>query len=340
MPDMPVYKVVDGVFVRIEGDIRDPVRRYSQVVDLERGEYLLEFSDEQEREFDEREARWIAEAPQRAIEQKRQQEEHEKFRSSLVYDRRIVAFLDILGWTSAIRTSNTTPLRTQELGLALSLLKKYARFVEETSEMRGAHGAHEDGQDDLHVTHFSDCVVVSVTPDNSGLHRLIATLETLSIGLLHQGFLLRGGITIGDIYHRGTMVFGPAFLKAYELESHSAIYPRIILDPVLAHSWGEGISILDKEGHKIGQAKTWRLSDDGFRFFDFLQPFGGMPDFSNSVGLFARNIDPLRKLLERNLSEYRDNFGVWQKYAWLANYFNDVCAEHAGHGFDPIHVDS
>ena len=46
-------------------------------------------------------------------------------------------------------------------------------------------------------------------------------------------FLLRGGITVGDIYNdkSKSRIFGPAFNKSYELESKSAIYPRIIIDP-------------------------------------------------------------------------------------------------------------
>ena len=39
------------------------------------------------------------------------------------------------------------------------------------------------------------------------------------------------------------MVFGPAMLRVYELESKVAEYPRVVLDPVLARMWGQVIAI-------------------------------------------------------------------------------------------------
>lgn len=134
------------------------------------------------------------------------------------------------------------------------------------------------------------------------------------------------------------MVFGPALIKAYELESKSAIYPRIILDPQLADAWGQGEVFIDRDGSLLGQSKTWRSSHDGFRFFDFLQPFGGTHDFQNSSGLIKMKLEPLREILKRCLEQHRSNSGVWQKYVWLANYFNTVCIEHTGHDVAPLEI--
>nr|WP_317187917.1 hypothetical protein [Acinetobacter gerneri] len=44
-----------------------------------------------------------------------------------------------------------------------------------------------------------------------------------------HNILLRGALTIGEIYHDENMVFGPAMVEAYELESKVAEFPRIIL---------------------------------------------------------------------------------------------------------------
>lgn len=60
---LPVFKVVDGALVRKHNDLRDPKRRYAQVC-VPEGNYLREFTDDEERQRDEEEARWREEAPQ------------------------------------------------------------------------------------------------------------------------------------------------------------------------------------------------------------------------------------------------------------------------------------
>ncbi len=39
---------------------------------------------------------------------------------------------------------------------------------------------------------------------------------------------MRGGISVGHLYHDPKYLFGPAFIKAYDLESKIAKTPRII----------------------------------------------------------------------------------------------------------------
>ncbi len=53
-----------------------------------------------------------------------------------------------------------------------------------------------------------------------------------------QGFLLRGGITVGQIIHDDECVFGPGLNRAYELESKIATYPRFVLDAELLTQFG------------------------------------------------------------------------------------------------------
>lgn len=328
---LPIFKIVNGELVRKPNDSRDPNRRYSQVVGPD-GNYLREFTNEEERQREEEEARWIAEAPQRAQEEERQKVEAEIFRASLKYEKRLIAFIDILGWTEAVRAAPGNFEKTQKLGLALNTIRGQVLNSENMSKLGGDDGRPGDPK----VTQFSDCLTISALDDYAGKTAIISTLNILSMSLLHQGFLLRGGIAVGDIYHRESMVFGPAFLKAYDLESRCSIYPRIILDPLLSKLWGQGDAYLEKDGSLIDYARTWRLSNDGFRFFDFLQPFGGSPSFWNSTSLIRNSLEPLRSLIIDNLKLHVDNTGVRAKYVWLANYFNDVCSEYEGHGVELI----
>ena len=71
-----------------------------------------------------------------------------------------------------------------------------------------------------------------------------------------KGYLFRGGITVGDIVHDDECVFGPGLVRAYELESKVAQYPRFVLDRGVAEQLG-----------KIGDLAV--LEDDVL----FLDPF-------------------------------------------------------------------
>lgn len=74
------------------------------------------------------------------------------------------------------------------------------------------------------------------------------------------GWLVRGGITIGDFYIDDTIVWGPALLRAYELEDKLAIYPRIILDETVT-------SVLSISTIKNDFV---RVDKDGFRFLNYM----------------------------------------------------------------------
>jgi hypothetical protein len=47
---------------------------------------------------------------------------------------------------------------------------------------------------------------------------------------LEKGFLYRGAIVCGKVYHTERKIFGPALIKAYEMEKSKAIFPRVIID--------------------------------------------------------------------------------------------------------------
>jgi hypothetical protein len=47
---------------------------------------------------------------------------------------------------------------------------------------------------------------------------------------LEKGFLYRGAIVCGKVYHTERKIFGPALINAYEMEKSKAIFPRIIID--------------------------------------------------------------------------------------------------------------
>jgi hypothetical protein len=183
--ELPVFKVVDGALVRKSDDSRDSNKRYAQVAGPE-GSYLREFTDEEERQRDEEEARWAADAPKRALEAERRKTQGEAFRDSLKYEIGLVAFVDILGWSDAVRTAPKDPEQTKKLGLALSMIRGLTQLAAWKVKNSGDDGWPGDQQ----VTHFSDCLIISARTDYAGKSAIISALGFLSMALLYRGFLL------------------------------------------------------------------------------------------------------------------------------------------------------
>ena len=67
---------------------------------------------------------------------------------------------------------------------------------------------------------------------------LLMQLAIWQLGAAINGFLLRGGVTVGDVIHEDEIVFGPGLNRAYYLESKIARYPRFVLDPACIKEFG------------------------------------------------------------------------------------------------------
>ncbi len=62
--------------------------------------------------------------------------------------------------------------------------------------------------------------------------------------MLYAGILVRGGISIGPTFHQRGILYGSGLLKAYEIESKIAIYPRIVIDPFLFNKLTDQIKLV------------------------------------------------------------------------------------------------
>lgn len=326
-PKLPVFRFVDGQLVRVPGDVRDPKRRYASTTNVQTGEsYLREFTDEEERQRDAEEAAWEAERPQREAEAKRREKEAERFRESLKYEPRIVAFLDVMGWAAAIAASAHSVEATQKLGIAIQGLNAHVKMTAWQREHSGPNGWPGDPM----MTQFSDSLLISFAADRNAKSHLEMTLSALVLGLMFNGFVVRGAVTYGQMIHREALAYGPAMVAAYKLEQESAIDPRIILSPALADTWGAGEPVYDRKGTLLGHRRLWRRDDDSIYFFDhFSNPVGlFMLDQQEPPAVFRDHMAKWRELIVLRMEQNRGNPSVVRKYAWLARYFNRVCAEN------------
>lgn len=148
------------------------------------------------------------------------------------YKEQIVVFIDLLGFKAAFDQGR------QELILELLLLM---------ANMRGGFKANleESGNGTKiviipEVSVFSDNIVLSIPVEETEnimsasheyiiFHNLCQYISFIATNALNAGFLVRGGIAIGKLYHKNGVVFGDALIEAYSLESKTAVYPRVII---------------------------------------------------------------------------------------------------------------
>lgn len=162
------------------------------------------------------------------------------------YSRKIIAYIDILGFKQIVEQSETDSSKLELIYSALEFLKGREQngewdirhiVMEEDAQKKDLPSFEITGR--TQCTCFSDSIVISVDcEDDSDLNEsfstMIANISYMGAKFITQGILLRGAISIGKLIHSSNgLIVGPALVDAYQLESPAAKTPRIILSPYL-----------------------------------------------------------------------------------------------------------
>jgi len=140
------------------------------------------------------------------------------------YENRVVCFIDIMGFSELVSSTVDKSGNDNQ-----DNLKRVLRALKRIEEM--VNGIHLDPDNSKEITQFSDSIIISfLYKEESEVFHTLLSLRYLLIDLISEGILLRGGITSGKIIHTKNIVFGPAVIDAYIMESKAANYPRIIVD--------------------------------------------------------------------------------------------------------------
>ena len=322
-----VYHWVNGALVPKPGNQRDPDRRYGSSMDVTTGETkIIEFTEAEEAEWNAKEQQWKEDQPKRDAEAAKTKAANEAYRASLSYEPRIVAYVDVLGWSDAIKRSINDPELVRVLGSGLTVVEGHVRLRSWVHE----HIGRSKDSAGTEMAQFSDSIIISTRPTRGGIAELIGILHSLTWAFLSNGMLVRGGIAKGLMYHKDAIAYGPALVEAHLLESEpKGLPPRILLSEELSVLFGLGQSVASRAGVPLGHFKTWRKDEDGRSFLDFLQPLNANTFdpalFEDGVSTWLAT---LRKPIEKGLQTYLGNEGIERKYRWLAEYFNAVAAEY------------
>jgi hypothetical protein len=139
------------------------------------------------------------------------------------YEDRLIAYIDILGWSQAC-LSDASSQRLYDVlnvihrvGDTYNEQERIAQLEREKSGFTRSNWMHLQVQ----VAVFSDCLAISM-PEKFGSSILNAAAG-IAKSLLTAGFLCRGGIARGAICHFDNVVFGPALIEAVRLEKQAKL---------------------------------------------------------------------------------------------------------------------
>ena len=221
----------------------------------------------------------------------------------------IVAFIDILGFTSLVRHASQDE---RMLDAAYSIVRILS-LEEERSRQFRVEAQKLDIEYDFNISVFSDCFALSLQDKGAKSALLfIKQLGHILQELIKQGYLMRGGVTSGKLYHNNNAIFGESLIQAVELEKDASRMPRIIVSKEVFAKFS--LAIESSVSNEL--EKHYILSyGDGNEYLNYLYPYWdqgslGMSDFL-----------ALRKKIIDELDNNKDS-DIFQKWLWFANYFN------------------
>jgi hypothetical protein len=210
----------------------------------------------------------------------------------------------------------------------------------------------------IDVVAISDSVILSIyLSDDSQAHKLSIfaqmcdAVSDFQCEMALKNIWMRGAITFGECYvnKNPIQIVGPAYIKAYELEQSTAIFPRVIVDPNVISELGFKTDrdlineVLDYEVQPgityAGKLFNWYDSRGGIKMDK------DVPLFIDYLGqLFERTLYPnihinlnliVDHLIE-NLFEGSWNMGVYGKHQWTRKYLSSLCINNCVFGSNDL----
>lgn len=155
------------------------------------------------------------------------------------FEDRAVAFIDVLGFKDLVGRAADSKAHLEQLCGLIDLLISAVPSLDST-----VVSSVPEHQIPRHI-YISDCIILSAPladPNRKsydGLAIVIMRVVQLSHYLLQAGYLIRGGISVGKVWHTTSNIVGPAYQEAYTLE-HNGQEPIVVLSASAAKHWKGG----------------------------------------------------------------------------------------------------
>ena len=228
------------------------------------------------------------------------------------YEDRIVCFLDILGFADHIRDTirqdgSEDEDRIKNIAAAFEIIR-YLLDIDKPEKREGKE-----------VTQFSDSIVISFPiGEESGVFHALLEILWVQINLVLRTMLCRGAVSKGKLIHTEKMLYGPAFIDAYRLESNAALYPRVILDESIVEIGTLAHARHHREGNERQSIMSLLCRDsDGMYYINYIT--GAQSELDDPELDYPNYLYVLRNIIAKGISNQDPSIRV--KYLWLKERF-------------------
>lgn len=242
--------------------------------------------------------------------------------------RSVVLWLDLLGFQEQTRSLKTTARANSFLiGLRHALGRAYdhldTHFMSETATVAP-----------WQVKTFTDNIVIGYPISGDGdndLSMAFTHAALVQVTLISEGFFVRGGVSIAELYMDEDIVFGAGLIEAHDAENMLARDPRVVLAPSAVKAVDEYRAAHAARG--LADVSPYRLvvleDSDGQVFLSYLDTMWENVDSKDPEDreMLHRMMTAHRAQTVRCLKQHAGNPRVWSKYFWVANYHNYFCRE-------------
>ncbi|WP_199535759.1 hypothetical protein [Dyella psychrodurans] len=155
------------------------------------------------------------------------------------FEDRAVAFIDVLGFKTLVAGAVERDEQLKQLSGLVDLLSSAVPTLDASVDTSIA--AHLIPK---HI-YISDCIILSAPLTDTdrqsydGLSVVVMRAIQLAHYFLRAGHLIRGGISVGKVWHTNSNIVGPAYQEAFLLEQNCN-EPIIVLSESAAKRWNGG----------------------------------------------------------------------------------------------------
>lgn len=229
------------------------------------------------------------------------------------YQYRILVFIDILGFSESIKKSDSDNTEVNRIYETLIDLREFFNQSEVGDEFK------QMGFDNQ-VLQISDSLVISkLIQEPGGLFSILQECSFAIHRLITFGFLCRGIIKFGKVYHEKDLIFGPLIIDAF-LAEKEMLLPVIKFDKELFKL------VKNYPGFANKGNEEWELNliiknlgklNENEYFVDYFTDFNDVIGDENG----KEHYDKLRAIITEGLKKSKDS-SPYLKYLWAANEFN------------------
>jgi len=235
------------------------------------------------------------------------------------YQERVLAYIDILGFKNTVNnTVRCSDCKSMDNEPEINRIDIFLDEIHNQLIKDKFMPLKKIEIKDRVVSQISDSVVISYLKENA-IYNILQDVYFLCVMALEKGFLFRGAVVCGKVIHTEKKLFGPAFLRAYNMEQEQAVFPRIIIDDNVLDIVKENYPKYDEPNSRYDDLlKLIPCDFDGKRYINYIDKLNTGVD----VGEEQQHLSGVYEIINKLKEKINTDAGIGCKYLWLKEKYD------------------